>query len=155
MAIIGKYIYENNFLYITSNNWVFGKKIIKNETELVFDSNILINLCLKQIINSNFKPIKGSIIKNQYDIIRITKNYIKQKEDKNKIKNWYFKAASCLNKLEAIKAYRNVIINIGLKEAKDAIDAATSGHPFMQTFTTLEYEKIQSDPYLKSIYVPN
>ena len=153
MAIIGKYIYENNFLYLNCEKYVSSIKLVKNETEFDFKDNYLY-YCIKAVIQSDFKPIKGSLIVDVNGYIKITKNYIKQKEDKNKIKNWHFKAASCLNKLEAIKAYRNVI-NIGLKEAKDAIDLATSGAQFMTPFTTLEYEKIQSDPILKSIYVPN
>jgi hypothetical protein len=42
-----------------------------------------------------------------------------------------------------------------LKEAKDAIDFATSGSQFMACLTTKEYNKIQNDPYLKTIYVAN
>jgi len=160
MSIIGKYIYENNFLYITSEDDIFGMKLVKNETELssefVYGYNLTIRDIVKQVILSDFKPIKGSIIKEQDCSIRITKKYINPKIDENKIKNWHFKAASSIgiNKLDAIKAYRN-IINIGLKEAKDAIDLATSATQFMTCFTTKEYNAIQNDPILKNIYVPN
>jgi hypothetical protein len=157
MSIIGKYIYENNFLYIITEDDIFGTKLIKNETELSseYGYNLTIRDIVKKVIQSDFKPIKGSIIKEEYNI-RITKNYINPKIDENKIKNWHFKAASSIgiNKLDAIKAYRN-IIDIGLKEAKDAIDFATSGAQFMTYFTTNEYNKIQNDPYLKTIYVAN
>jgi hypothetical protein len=155
MSIIGKYIYENNFLYIITEDNIFGMKLIKNETELssepVYGYNLTILDIIKKVIQSDFKPIKGSVIKEEYNI-RITKNYIKPK--KEKIKKWHFKAAICDNKLEAIKAYRN-IVNVGLKEAKDVIDFATSGNQFMTSFTTKEYNAIQNDPILKNIYVPN
>lgn len=155
-----KYKYDGTFLYIYGEDKIYAREIIKHKTEFSknrTDKNVTPYVfdIIKEILKSDFKPFYGSIRKNG----TITKNYPKKNVLANlpygqKYQIYFFptKTKISINKLEFIKELRICSNNLGLKEAKDIVDAIDERRSFSAILSRQDIDTIRTNYILRPFF---